>query len=131
MKRPLYMKAMFSICIVLLGATILMACGGGNDPAASVESYLQAKAEGDEATLGALICSEQEVNLQREAHTFDSVTGVELVDMACSYPGEGNIVSCDGKFVALYGSEETEFPLVSYKVVEEDGQWKWCGEGSS
>ena len=131
MTGQLHLKPILSLCVVLLGLTFLAGCGGGTDPAASVESYLQAKAEGDEATLGALICSEQEVNLQREAHTFDSVTGVELVDMACSYPGEGNIVSCDGKFVALYGSEETEFPLVSYKVVEEDGQWKWCGEGSS
>ena len=121
--------------LVLIGMAILIlvGCGGsaGDDPAAAVESYLRAKAAGDEATLGALICAAQESNLQREAHTFDSVTGVELVDMACSYPGDGNIVSCSGKFVALYGSEETEFPLVSYRVTEEDGQWKWCGEGSS
>ena len=34
----------------------------------------------------------------------------------------------DGRIVALYGTEETEFPLVSYRVVEEDGEWKWCGE---
>ena len=123
------------ILIMLLSTAFLavglVSCGRDDDPAAAVEAYLEAKAAGDEAALGALLCAEQEVNLQREAHTFDSVTDVDLVDMACSYPGSGDTVSCDGKFVALYGSEETEFALVSYRVVQEDGQWKWCGEGAA
>ena len=126
------MRRKFLVVILLMAFVLvgLASCGSGaDDPAAAVEAYLEAKAAGDEAALGALLCAEQEVNLQREAHTFDSVTGVELVDMACSYPGSGDIVTCDGKFVALYGSEETEFPLVSYRVVSEDGQWRWCGEG--
>ncbi|MCA9987360.1 MAG: hypothetical protein KDE59_23795 [Anaerolineales bacterium] len=126
--RRNYLVILLSMVVIVAG---LASCGGADDPAATVEAYLEAKATGDEAALGALLCSEQEVNLQREVHTFDSVTGVELVDMACSYPGSGDIVSCDGKFVALYGSEETEFPLVSYRVVQEDGQWKWCGEGAA
>ena len=125
------MKKIFLLSLLLIMISLVACGGGGDDPAAAVESYLQAKAEGDEATLGALICSAQEANLEREARTFASVSGVELVDMACSYPGSGDIVACSGKFVALYGSEETEFPLVSYRVVEEDGQWKWCGEGAS
>lgn len=128
------MRRIYPTILLLLALSVagLASCGGsGADPAAAVEAYLEAKAVGDEAALGALLCAEQEVNLQREAHTFDSVTGVELVDMACTYPGSGDIVSCDGKFVALYGSEETEFPLVSYRVAQEDGQWKWCGEGAA
>lgn len=128
------MRRKFLIILLFMALSVvgLVSCGGeGADPAAAVEAYLEAKAVGDEAALGALLCAEQEVNLQREAHTFDSVTGVELVDMACTYPGSGDIVACDGKFVALYGSEATEFPLVSYRVVQEDGQWKWCGEGAA
>ena len=130
MRGEMNLTKLLTLMMVLLGAMLVACGGGGDDPVAAVESYLQAKAESDEATLGALLCSAQEANLQREANTFASVTGVELVDMACTYPGDGDIVSCTGKFVALYGSEETEFPLVSYRVVEEDGQWKWCGEGA-
>jgi hypothetical protein len=38
------------------------------------------------------------------------------------------VVDCQGKIVALYGAEQTEFPLGAYRIVLEDGQWKWCGE---
>ncbi|MGH2538660.1 MAG: hypothetical protein ACRDHL_14825, partial [Candidatus Promineifilaceae bacterium] len=93
----------------------------------AVESYLQAKIEGDAAGIRALLCSEMEAFLEREQHTFDSVTGVRLEDSACEPAGEGR-VACSGKIVALYGAEETEFPLGTYRVVQEDGEWKWCGE---
>jgi hypothetical protein len=48
--------------------------------------------------------------------------------MACAATGDGATVSCQGQIVALYGAEQTEFPLTSYRVIQEDGEWKWCGE---
>ena len=48
--------------------------------------------------------------------------------MACTRQGDSDVVACTGKIVATYGTENTDFPLVSYKVVQEDGAWKWCGE---
>jgi hypothetical protein len=113
------------ICLLIFAAC---SGGGGDDPAATVEDYLQAKVASDDDQIRALLCSEMESVLERETRTFESVTGVEIEDMSCSQDGDSNVVRCDGQIVALYGAEETRFPLVSYRVVEEDGQWKWCGE---
>jgi hypothetical protein len=48
--------------------------------------------------------------------------------MACVFEEATSTVRCDGTIVALYGTEETEFPLTAYRVVQEDGEWRWCGE---
>ncbi|MBL8164285.1 MAG: hypothetical protein JNJ61_20020 [Anaerolineae bacterium] len=116
---------------------LLAACGGGSggagDPGKTTESYLQAKIKGEESTIRGLLCAEMEAVLDREVNAFASVTGVELVDMVCtrdatrSTDGEA-VVTCAGKIVAQYGTENTEFPLATYRLIQEDGEWKWCGE---
>jgi len=127
-KRLLWLLALG----VVLG---LVACGanensGGpqGDPAArAVEEYLSAKVRGDQEAVRAGLCSEMESVLERELHTFDSVSGAHIDNMSCVSDGEG-VVRCQGEIVALYGTEETRFPLSAYRVVEEDGVWRWCGE---
>jgi hypothetical protein len=116
--------------LLFIGLLIFSACSGdgGDDPAAIVEDYLQAKVASDDDQIRALLCSEMESVLERETRTFESVTGVEIEGMSCLQDGDSHVVRCEGQIVALYGAEETHFPLVSYRVVEEDGQWKWCGE---
>ncbi len=124
---------------MLLGLTMLVlvalaaACGGNagaGDPAQTVERYLQAKVASDADTLGGLLCSEMEAVLEREIRTFDSVSGVRLDGMSCTQEGDSTTVRCTGQILATYGAEETEFPLVAYRVVQEDGEWKWCGEAN-
>jgi len=115
----------------------LAACGGGDpaagagpqgDPAArAVEEYLSAKVRGDQEAIRAGLCSEMESVLERELHTFDSVSGAHIDNMSCASDGAA-VVRCQGEIVALYGTEETKFPLAAYRVVEEDGIWRWCGE---
>lgn len=126
---------MRSVLVLLFLALVLAACGGQGDPAETVERYLQAKVASDRQQIQADLCSEMESVLEREARTFESVSGVELEGMACQRVDDGQgdeaVVSCDGRIVALYGAEETEFPLVAYRVVQEDGQWKWCGEAAA
>ena len=116
--------------LLLLLLALLTACqdAGAGDPAQVVEDYLQAKVAGDAVTIGALLCSDMEAVLEREVNTFATVSGAELEGMTCTLAEAGR-VTCDGAIVALYGSEETRFPLTAYRVVEEDGAWKWCGEG--
>ena len=118
---------LFSLLLTLL---ILAACGGGTagDPAQTVENYLQAKADGDADTIQQLLCSEMEGVLERESRAFESVTGVHIEGMTCTQEGDSEKVNCTGAIVATYGAEDTEFPLTAYRVVEEDGAWKWCGE---
>ena len=122
---------LFQLLVFLTLTAVLAACAAndsmGDDPAAAVETYLQAKVAGDGDTIQALLCSEQEQNLEREKQTFASVAEARLEGLACTDAGNGR-VTCDGKIVALYGTEETEFPLTNYRAVNEDGEWKWCGE---
>ncbi len=122
---------------VVLVTAVFAACGGnsgGGDPAATVETYLQAKVESDEATIRSLLCSEMEQFAEREIRTFDSVQDVTIEGMVCTDVGDGESaaasgrVTCTGVIKALYGTEQTEFQLTNYRVVEEDGEWKWCGE---
>ena len=122
-------EPMRKIIILLMSLLIITACAGASsgDPAATVETYLQAKVDGDADTVRRLLCSEMESVWEREARTFESVSGTRTEGMACTTAGDDK-VRCDGKIVAVYGTEETEFPLVSYRVVQEDGEWKWCGE---
>ena len=66
---------------------------------------------------------------------FDARVGFEgkdvsIEDMACTSTEGSDIVQCTGQIVANYGAEDTSFPLSSYRVVQEDGEWKWCGEAS-
>jgi ketosteroid isomerase-like protein len=116
---------------LFLFGLFLAACGGGNagggDPAQTVEKYLQAKVDGDADTIRGLLCADMEQFLERESRTFDSVQDVRIEGMSCEDAGNGR-VTCTGTIKALYGTEETEFPLTNYKVVQEDGEWKWCGE---
>jgi hypothetical protein len=113
--------------LLLLLLALAGCTAGAGDPAAVVQDYLQAKVDGDAEQIRALLCAEMEAVLEREAHTFDSVSNVRLEGMACR-PTAADKVTCDGRIMALYGKEETEFPLSSYRVVQEDGEWKWCGE---
>lgn len=111
-------------------AAALTACSGASNrdaPAAAVETYLQAKVSGDADTVRALLCSEKEQYLERETQTFATVSNASIENMACIYTGDGR-VACEGTITALYGTEKTEFPLTNYRVVSEDGDWKWCGE---
>jgi hypothetical protein len=122
-------KTLIIVIMVLLGLLSAVACDdGAGDPAETVENYLQAKVDRDEETIRGLLCSEMESVLEREVRSFESVSGAEIEGLACQYDEAINAVRCQGTIVALYGTEESEFPLTSYRVVQEDGEWKWCGE---
>ncbi len=123
------------VLTMVLPALVLAACGGtpsatpgGGDAAAkAVEAYLTAKVNVDQAGVRKLLCSEKEKDAETEATTFLGVTEPKIEGMQCASIG-GNKVKCDGKITAQYGAEKNEFPLVTYRVVQEDGEWKWCGE---
>ena len=40
-----------------------------------------------------------------------------------------SVVSCTGEIEMDYNGEKRNFPLQTYRVVEEDGAWRFCGEG--
>jgi predicted small secreted protein len=123
------------VLTMALASLVLAACGGtsggvpgGSDAAAqAVEAYLTAKVKVDQAGVRQLLCSEKEKDAETEATTFLGVTEPKIEGLKCASVGD-NKVKCDGKITAQYGTEKNEFPLVTYRVVQEDGEWKWCGE---
>ena len=114
---------------------LLAACGGapnaapagGDEAAKAVEAYLTAKVKVDQEGVRKWLCSEKEKDFQTEATTFLGVDEPKIEGMKCASSGDDK-VKCEGKISAQYGAEKNEFPLVTYRVVQEDGEWKWCGE---
>jgi hypothetical protein len=123
------MKRVF-LCAVIPLSVIVAACGGSatTDPATVVENYITAKVNGSREGLAPLICSPLEATLDAEAMSFSAVDA-EISGMDCTFDEASSTVTCAGTINALYGSETREFPLSTYRVVQEDGAWKWCGEG--
>ncbi len=128
-RPPLRRPGARGLTLLLLLVVALAACSssGGGDPAKVVEQYLQAKVVSDEQTLRGLLCSSMESDLSVEASSFAGLDA-KLDGMSCQRQGDSNVVACTGKIVTTYGTEQREFPLTSYSVVQEDGEWKWCGE---
>lgn len=118
------------ICIVffMLMLVTLAGCAGGGDPAEIVERYIQAKVEGNRDALQGLICAAMEQDLDREAASFSGVEA-RLEGVDCTYNEDASTVTCSGEIVATYGGEDRSFALSTYNVVQEGGEWKWCGEG--
>jgi hypothetical protein len=119
------MKRLFLILPLFL---FLAACSGeaaGTGAGDVVEDYLEAKVAGDADAIAGLICSEMADNVNREAASFANVEA-HIEGMQCT--ANGDTVTCTGTIIALYGQDERQFPLGSYRVVQEEGQWKWCGE---
>ena len=115
----------FLLMTVIIGIAACSTPAEQTDPSDTVIQYMQAKIDGDKDTLASLLCADLESTLTREAQSFATVDAV-LQDATCTSEGDG--VTCTGAIVADYGGEDTEFPLTSYRVVQEDGRWKWCGE---
>ena len=124
-----------TLLLMVIVVVLLAACGGtpsaapGSDDAAAkaVEAYLTAKVKVDQDGVRQLLCSEKEKDVETEATTFLGVDQPKIEGMKCASMGD-NKVKCEGKITAQYGAEKNEFPLVTYRVVQEDGEWKWCGE---
>ena len=125
--RYIVSLAILMVVLVMFVAACAGDQGGGGDPADAVEKYLTAKVAGDADGVRALLCSAMEADLDREANSFASVDA-ELDGMDCQRDGDTDVVRCAGKIVAVYGTENMDFPLGAYSVVQEGGEWKWCGE---
>ena len=99
-----------------------------DDAALNVERYILAKVNGDADKLRDYLCSEMENEWEREAHSFDTVTGVSVQNLSCKRRGIQEIVDCQGEILANYGGEQRIFPVGTYRIVWEASSWKWCGE---
>lgn len=119
-----------TILSLILAALLLAACGGGStagDPAQIVVDYLQAKTDSDEEKIRSTLCAAREADARREAASFAAVEA-SLEDVQCTFDSATNTVSCTGAIVAIYNGEGRDIPPGNYSVVQEDGEWRVCGE---
>ena len=122
----------FKVLLFLLGLTLLTGCVAEADPTEVVEAYFRAIIADETSRLPVLTCAAYESNAQTLATSFRN-TGAELQDMTCQSTGthgDYNIVTCQGKIVVQYQAELREFPLSSYRLIQEDNTWRMCGEAS-
>jgi hypothetical protein len=141
MKQPLYVTtprraaAAGAVGCLLLAAAL---AGCASTPAATapasnsaaaeaVQRYLEARIAGDADALARLLCAEREGDARREAASFAAVEA-SLKDVACAFDPATVTVACSGAIVAVYDGEGRDIEIPRYRVAQEDGEWKVCGE---
>ena len=132
-------KGMLLLLTLIVIPLLLAACGGGNtgggsgsSPAAeAVNRYYTTLVERNDEQFTQTLCADWE---EQGLLEFDSFQGVEtkLDGVTCAESGtEGvfTLVKCEGKIVATYSNEDTDFPLTDrvHKVRNEGGDWRVCG----
>jgi hypothetical protein len=123
---------MRKLLLLILGVLMLVGCASGDNPASVVEAYFQAITADETGRLADLTCAAYEAQAMTLATSFRN-TGAELQGMSCQQAGtdgDYNIVQCQGKIVVQYQAELREFPLSRYRIIQEDGAWRMCGEAS-
>jgi len=117
------------ICIVAL---LFSACGKAQDPAAkAVEDYITALVNKDANAISTLSCADWESNALLELDSLQAVA-TRLENLACTPNGSDSItmqVSCQGKIIATYNTEDQELDLSLriYLVVQQGGEYLVCG----
>lgn len=115
---------------VLVFIPLLLAGCDQRDPADSIEAYLEARTAADADRLRSLSCAEWEGQAALEAASFRSVEA-RLEGVACRVIREEapyTIVGCEGSIIATYDGEDRSLPIGNFRVLQEDGEWKMCGE---
>lgn len=116
------------LAFTLLISLLLVGCGKSDEPEKVVERYLSAKVSGNKNTIRNLLCKEMEDNFEVELFSFASAKGAKIVDMECSNQEGSQLIACTGDIITRHDGEVNEYPLSLYRVVSEEGEWKWCGE---
>jgi hypothetical protein len=126
------MKKQIFLLVCSLGI-LLSACNSGavDTKAKVVESYIKAVITQDSDQVSNLSCKSWEESAIMELDTFQTVKAV-TEDLSCKSTGksgETDEVKCNGKIVATYNEEKTEFDLTrrTYTVTQEGGDWRVCG----
>ena len=123
---------MKKLIFLMILAALLTACGKTASPATvSVESFLQALSDKNDAVMLSYVCPDYEFDALLE---FDSYALVQttLTDLSCQQTGtdgEDALVECAGSIDATYGSELRSFDLSerTYRVINDGGNWLVCG----
>ncbi len=120
------------IPIFVLIAIFLASCAQpAGDPAAAIESYVQAIIAQDQDALVSLSCAAWEEGALIDGNAFSGVTA-RLEGLNCEATGtdaDYTIVSCQGTIIATYQGEDRPIDLAAraYLALQEGGEWRMCG----
>jgi hypothetical protein len=116
--------------LMLLLVVVLAGCAQST-PESAVTAYFEALVAHDEAKLTEVSCASWEAQAATQAASFRAMNPT-LRDMTCT-AGQAvdgfTPVTCQGEIVTEYNGETREWPLETYRVVQEDGAWRFCGLG--
>jgi hypothetical protein len=124
------MRRLLLLAGIVLLIALFAACAQHEDPKNVVEAYFTAAVAGDADKMRSISCDEWEAQADRQAQSFRTVQST-LQGMQCGKSGEDGsytLVTCQGAIVMDYNGEQREFPLETYRVIQEDGTWHFCGE---
>ncbi len=124
-----------SIIVLLIGVLIVVSgCSQAGDPGEAMLKYLQARVAADSDTIRGLSCAAWEGQAVMQADSFRSMNA-ELDNVTCTKSvsdngedGDATLVTCDGQIVTTYNGENRTWSLGTYRMTQEDGEWKMCGE---
>ena len=117
--------------ILFLSLIVLIAaCSQTGDPGAAMLKYLEARVAADANAIRGLSCAAWESQAAMQADSFRSMNA-QLQDVTCQQSGtdgDTTLVTCGGQIVTTYEGENREWALGTYRMIQEDGEWKMCGE---
>ena len=122
MKRILFL--LLPIIVILAG------CATQADPSDTIMKYLEARLASDADQLQELSCAAWESQVPLQAASFQSIDA-SLEDATCKAngtQGDMTIIECTGKIVYQYNGEQNERELGNFLVIQENDEWKMCGE---
>jgi len=120
--------------LIVVGIVLILAlsaCSSSDLAAQSVENYYQALMDKNTDSAIALSCADWELNAQMEVDSFQAVDAY-LDGFICEQTGtDGDmvLVSCEGQIVMSYDGEDQflDLSVQSYQVLEQGGDWLFCG----
>ena len=121
----------FAAAIVLLA--LCGGCSQAGDPGDAMVKYLQARAAADSTAIRSLSCAAWEGQAVLQADSFRSMNA-KLDNVSCKQSGtdgSATLVTCTGQIVTTYNGENRTWSLATYRMVQEDGDWKMCGEATT
>jgi hypothetical protein len=118
------------ILFLLLPMMILASCATEANPADTIMKYLEARLASNVDQLRELSCAAWESQVPLQAASFQSIDA-SLEDATCKAndtQGDMTVIECTGKIVYEYNGEHNERELGNFLVIQENGDWKMCGE---
>lgn len=124
----LNLVAVSTLALVLIAT--LGACSQTGDPGAAMRKYLDARVAADSNAIRGLSCTAWEGQAVAQADSFRSMNA-QLDNVTCKQSGtdgDYTLVTCGGQIVTTYNGENRTWALGTYRMTQEDGEWKMCGE---